>query len=261
MSPANVERAAMLLVEARRTHHAMQLPAPCRPQDLDEAYAIQNHVTAELALRCVGFKVGATSARVAAAEGAESPVSGRLFEPHVHNSPVRLAAGRFTSFRNCEVEFVVRLDRALTARDSGYTRAEVETAVGAIVPAIEIGDSRLTDRTTAGILCICADNSGGTELVLGEPCAAWRDIDLTTHGVSLLVDGALVASGTGAEVMGDPLASLHWLVEQRCALGETLDAGTLVATGSCTGINITPPGSAVVADFGSLGKVEIAFES
>jgi 2-keto-4-pentenoate hydratase len=260
MSPADIEQAASLLVEARRTHRAVHLPEQCRPHTLVDAYAIQERVTAELALPCAGFKVGATSARVAAAEGAESPVSGRLFEPHVHTAPVRLGADRFTSFRNCEVEFVARLDRTLTAREGGYDRAEIEAAVGAIMPAIEIGDSRLTDRTTAGILCICADNSGGTELVLGEPCASWRDVDLTAHAVSLLVDGTPVAHGTGAEVMGDPLASLHWLVGQRCELGESLAAGTLVATGSCTGINIAPPGSVVVADFGSLGTVEIAFE-
>jgi len=259
MSPEEVERAAGLIHAARVAKRATLLPDECRPRSLDEAYAIQDRVTALLDLPLAGWKVGATAPAVAKAEGASSPVAGRLFTPHVHRAPATLAAGRFTSFRNCEVEFVLHVMKDLPPRPGGYERAPLEAAIGALSPAIEIGDSRLSDRASAGIVAVCADNSGGTELVLGETTEHWLDWPLARHEVALRLNGATVATGSGADVMGDPVASLAWLVSHCSARGETIPAGSIVATGSCTGINIAAAGDVAEADFGALGIVSVTF--
>jgi 2-keto-4-pentenoate hydratase len=145
-------------------------------------------------------------------------------------------------------------------RTGSYTKEQVADAVDAIYPAIEIGDSRLIDRATAGMLAVCADNAGGTELVLGDEISAWQHLDLANHRAALWINDQEVAHGYGREVMDDPLNSLVWLVDQQMGWGHSVPAGSLVATGTCTGINIAQSGDAVTANFGVLGKVQIKFE-
>ncbi len=146
MSPEQIDQAARLLVNARRQHQKIRLPDTCRPKNEDEAYAVQQAVTDRLTLPLIGWKIAAASKAVAAAEGAAQAVSGRLFAPHVRRSPAIMGDHLFTSFRNCEVEFVFRIGRELPVRTGSYTKKQVADAVDAICPAVEIGDSRLIDR-------------------------------------------------------------------------------------------------------------------
>ena len=259
MSPEHILQAAELLFIARRQHTKILLPDVCRPQNQEEAYAIQHAVTERLHFPLVGWKIGAAARDVAEAEGAVQAVSGRLFAPHVHHSPVIMGSDLFTNFRNCELEFVYRLGYDLPVRAEAYTKAQLADAVDAIFPAIEIGDSRLADRSSAGMLAICADNAGGTELVLGDEITAWRNLDLAGHKAVLRINNVDVASGFGRDVMDDPLNSMIWLIVQQMMWGNPVPAGSLIATGSCTGINIAQAGDEVLADFGTLGEVWIKF--
>ncbi|MEE9589634.1 MAG: fumarylacetoacetate hydrolase family protein, partial [Hyphomicrobiaceae bacterium] len=77
--------------------------------------------------------------------------------------------------------------------------------------------------------------------------------------VSFSVDGEQVASGTGALVMGHPLNALAWTVSKLGAIGLALEAGQIVTTGTCTGVNFVKAGQHAVANFGGLGKVEAQF--
>ncbi len=259
MTLKDINRAADLLVQARRSASTVLLPPECRPDTLSDAYAIQNRATELINLPMAGWKIGAASRTVAQAEGARESVSGRLFTHNIHGSPATLGEGYFSSFRNCEVEFVLKMGRELAPGSTPYSLVEIEAAVDLLYPAIEIGDSRLADRQTAGFPTICADNAGGTHLVLGDPVHDWRDYDLVAHGASLVVDGVLVAEGRGGDVMGSPLLSLAWLVEQQTRWGSRVPAGSWIATGSCTGINMVPEGATAVADFGAMGQVTIDF--
>ncbi|MGI9385377.1 MAG: fumarylacetoacetate hydrolase family protein, partial [Methyloligellaceae bacterium] len=87
----------------------------------------------------------------------------------------------------------------------------------------------------------------------------WRGRDLAAQSVTLSVDGAFRAEGSGANVLGHPFNALDWLVETLRRRGLGLEAGAIVSTGTCTGINYVEPGQTAVADFGELGRVEVAF--
>jgi 2-keto-4-pentenoate hydratase len=76
--------------------------------------------------------------------------------------------------------------------------------------------------------------------------------------VRLLINGIEVASGNAAKAMGDPLSALTWLTNYRLLRGDGLRAGQIVSTGSLTGIHRVAPGDLVVADYGQLGRVELA---
>jgi 2-keto-4-pentenoate hydratase len=259
MDARAIERAAALLIEARRTRAPTDLPEACRPHSLDEAYAIQEAVTAGLGEAPVGWKIGATDAAVRALEGFAEPVAGRLFAGHVHAAPADLPAALFTTFRNCETEFAFRLARDLPPRQTPYRREEVVAAIATLHPAIEIGDTRYRDRAAMGGIGVCADNSGGTEFVRADGIAGWRDLDLPSRTVTLEVDGAVRAEGAGSAVMGDPVEALLWLANHLSRRGIGLEAGEIVTTGSCTGITKVDTGARARADFGDLGEVVIDF--
>ena len=259
MDAPAIARAAALLIEARRTRQPTDLPEACRPRSLEEAYAIQEAVTAGLGETPVGWKIGATDAAIRAQEGFDEPVSGRLFTGHVHAAPADLPAGLFTTFRNCETEFALRLGRNLPPRPEPYGRDEVMAAIATLHPAVEVGDTRYRDRAAMGGIGVCADNSGGTELVMADGIADWRGLDLPALTVALEVDGELRAEGSGRAVMGDPIEALVWLANHLSERNIGLQAGEIVTTGSCTGITKVEAGARVRADFGKLGKIAIHF--
>lgn len=259
MNADDIARAAALLIEARRTRQPIDLPDACRPRNLEEAYAIQEAVTAGLGEIPVGWKIGATDAAVRALEGFDEPVAGRLFDGHVHTAPADLPATLFTTFRNCETEFAFRLAHDLPPRDEPYGRSDILAAIATLHLAIEVGDTRYRDRARMGGIGVCADNSGGTEFVMADGIADWRGLDLPALTVVLLVDGERRAEGAGSAVMGDPIEAMVWLANhlRRRTIG--LRAGEIVTTGSCTGITKVNAGAEVRADFGDLGAVTVRF--
>jgi 2-keto-4-pentenoate hydratase len=106
---------------------------------------------------------------------------------------------------------------------------------------------------------LVADNGAHGAFVCGSGTTDWRGLDLPNHKITLYVDGQETASGTGVRVLGNPLVALTWLANDRAKRGESLTAGQIVTTGTCVGFNKVGPTAAVVADHGSLGRVELRF--
>ena len=136
----------------------------------------------------------------------------------------------------------------------------MSAAVDAVVPLIEICDTRLSEWRTRRIEEITADNAFNGGVVVGTAFEEWRNLDLASHLVTLSVDGDRKGEGTGALVLGHPLIALTWLANEMSRRGDGLRAGELVAAGTCTGLHFVQAGSTVVADFGTvLGQVTIRF--
>jgi 2-keto-4-pentenoate hydratase len=169
-----------------------------------------------------------------------------------------LPAARF-HHKAIESEFAFRFASGLAARASSYSREEVLAAIDALVPAIEVVGPRFTDLLFGRMPTAVADNTLNAAFVFGQPTTAWRDLDLPAHKVRLTVNGATAAEGCGADVLGDPVASLVWTVNHLSARGIAVEAGQIFSTGTTTGIVILKPGDQAVADFGRLGQVAVTF--
>ncbi len=66
-----------------------------------------------------------------------------------------------------------------------------------------------------------------------------------------------MAEGVGANALGDPLNVLEWTANHLSALGDGIKAGEVVSTGTCTGVTPIAAGETLIADFGTLGRVEV----
>ncbi len=253
------ERAAELLHTARRNCRPIaELPADCRPMTAAEAYRAQDAFLAQSGDRVAGLKIGATSDRAQAFLATDAPFAGCVLSRDVFDSPATLPAGRFP-FRLIEPEFAVRLGRDLPAGDTAYDGATVADAVASLHPAIELVTSGLADWAHQGVLSLIADNGVNGALVLGPACSAWRDFDLPHHTVALRVNGVPAGEGVGANTLGGPMNALAWLANHRAARGLGLAAGQVITTGVVTPFVELAAGDEAVADFGSLGTVELRF--
>jgi 2-keto-4-pentenoate hydratase len=252
-----LDKAAERLMAARRSHR----PTPGLPEvaTFDDAYAVQVAFRSQWGDQVIGHKVGCSSEQSQRLVNSPGPIAGSLFRASLWQEPAALDASRFF-VTGVEAEFGFRLGADLPPRATPYTREEVSAAVDAVVPVIEICDTRLADWRTRRIEEITADNAFNGGLVAGRPFEDWRHLDLGSHEVSLSIDGETKGRGTGALVLGHPLLALTWLANELSRRGEGMRASALVAAGTCTGLHFANPDSTVVADFGStLGRVTIHF--
>lgn len=263
---AKCEAASKLLVSHWQAGTVLEsLPSAFRPGDRAEGYAVQALVerTSHSGLR--GWKIAATSTAGQKHIGVDGPLAGRLLGEMVFADGASLPFGN-NRMRVAEPEFVFTMARDLAPRAEAYSQAEIMDAVADLHCGIEVPDSRFADFVTAGAPQLIADNACAHAYVLGPAAPdGWRDIDLAAHRVTGHVsspDGRRYSrDGIGANVLGDPRIAMTWLVNELSRFGMTLRRGQFVTTGTCLVPLEIGPGDAVLADFGTLGRVSLQFQT
>ena len=217
-----------------------------------DAYRVQDALAAKAgAVRA--WKVSALIPEQQRGYPTDRPVGGALFASFCHDTPARVALKDLVGpLMECEIAFL--LGRDLPPRATPYTRAEIADAVDAIVPAIEIADCRLS--ADAPDLLKLADDMGNGAFVMGAAVRDWRGVDLNGREVVLTLNGSEVARGPCAKVLGDPLMGVVGLANAQPLPAGGLKRGQIVTTGTCITPIATKAG-AYVADFGTLGRVEL----
>jgi 2-keto-4-pentenoate hydratase len=252
MSAERVEHAAALLLRARKEGVALPAEATSLPlESRAEAYRVQALLAAELG-PVAGWKTGAPSPEA-------EPIIAPIFEDLVHVSPARLEATRFHRL-GIEAEIAFRLGRDLPVRGWPYAREDIIGAIDAMLPAIEIVDSRCGAFEQLDPSWQLADNQINGGLVIGAAKLDWRRLDPEAQPVTLAVDGAMVVSGKGGNSAGDPLRLLVWMANNVGDHCGGLRAGQVI-TASLTGLRFVVPGAAVRAELPGLGAVEARFDA
>lgn len=256
----HARQAAGRLLDAWRTATPIDaLPAEVRPASRADGYRIQQAVLAASGERAWGWKIAATSRAGQQHIGVDGPLGGRLFASQIDapGAEVSLTGNRM---RVAEIEFAFRMARELAPQSRPYGRDEVLQAVDALLPSIEVPDSRLTIVEQAGAPQLIADNACAWRFVPGAPApASWREADLAAWRVNTRVGTRYQREGLGSNVLGDPCAALVWLVNELSAQGIAVEAGQVITTGTCVAPLQVEPGDHVAADFGTLGQVDIRF--
>jgi len=246
---------AAALLDAYRSRQPIE-PLTGRFDDLtlDDAYQIQLlQVEQWLAdgARVKGHKVGLTSAAMQRQMGVASPDYGHLLDTMFWLEHEPIPASVFVQPRvEPEVAFV--LDEPLSG--PGVTVADAVTAVGFVLPALELIDSRIRDWKI-GLADTIADNASSGGVVLGSKPTALSAVDLRLSGCNLRKNGELAGTGAAGAVLGSPLSSLVWLANTLGARGVVLEAGHVILPGSITASIPVTAGDTVTATFAGLGSV------
>lgn len=244
---------AAKLAQARATSRPLALSDDDGTvRSVAEAYRVQDALAATQGV-AKGWKVSALVPDQQRLYATDHPVAGPLFAPFFHHAPARVALNAFiTPLLECEIAFL--LGRDLPPRAQPYERAQIEAAVEAIVPAMEIADCRW--RADAPDLLKLADDMGNGAFVAGVPLRDWHDIDLRQHDVVLRLGSAEIVCGPCAKVLGDPLQGVVALANAQPLAAGGLKRGQIVTTGTCT-VPLPLKAGDYVADFGDLGRVAL----
>lgn len=253
---ATLRELAAALREAERHGRAIPPLSVDNPGlTIADAYAIQalNVRARGQQAPVVGHKIGLTSPAMQEMLGVGEPDYGALHRDRVLPSGASVATAPLIAPRvEPEWAFVLGAD----LEGPGVTLADVRAAAEAVMPALEVIDSRIADWRI-GLVDTIADNASGHCAVLGAERHALDAVDLAASTVELRVDGEPVQRGTGAAVLGDPALAVAWLADALAEHGTALRAGHVVLSGSITAAVPLTAGAHVEADFGALGTVEV----
>lgn len=253
MTAFDANAAGATLLAARKSAAKVAWPGN-GPSSAADAYGVQAAMARLVGGGVPGWKVGNMLSAQQEKSGIAVVTSGALLSPWFEPSPARWKLTDFVTPK-LECEFAFKLGADLPKRDTPYSRDEVANAVASLHPAIEIFDTRQASPTPYGNFADCMASGG---FVYGAGTSDWRKLDLAAHKLTLSLDGTIVATGSGNEILGDPFAALVFLANNPPPWSE-LRAGAIVTTGSCiVPYAATKPGT-FVADFNSLGTVELVY--
>jgi 2-keto-4-pentenoate hydratase len=245
--PAAVARRLIRAHKAAMAVPHAQVLAP----DSAAAYAVQDAMMRGLGL-VGGWKVGAKGL---SAEPACAP----LPATGVFATGATLVGPRWR-MRGIEVEVAVRLRRDLVPASGTPDPAVFHEAFDAVLPVIEVVETRLADWHDSAALAQLADLQSHGALVVGAPAPLDPgELNLRTLEAYLAFDGQPVASTRGGNPALDIWRLLGWLARHCAQRGRPLRAGDVITTGSCTGMLFAPEGAHVQAQLAGIGLVEVRF--
>lgn len=238
---------AAALVQAWRGRGTVLLGAQLEPRNLASAYQTQQRVLAGRGVAAGGWKIGA--------KAPDAPVRGApLPRPGIHADGARIERRDFAVL-GLEVEIYFIFGRDLLPQDAPLSPAEVLASLAWVGTAIEIVSSRISRWPDAAPLCQLADLQNHGALVLGEALPYREDLDWLAPATSLSLGGAPLFDGAGANPAGDPRRLLCWLVGHCREQGLALPRGSVVTTGSYSGMQFPADGGQVRGAIAALPPV------
>lgn len=255
-----IAAAAAALYDARTSLRPFGgFPPGCAPRDEAEGYAVQDALHERLHERgpLVGSKIGCTTRVMQAFLGIAAPCAGGIFAKTVYATDAEVPHDAFVR-PGVECELAVVLGDDLPHDDVPLDRERVARAIDACMAAIEIVDDRYVDYASLGAPALIADDFFGAGCVLG-PRRRFDPRDLAAVGASMLVNGRTAGTGSGADILGEPLEALAWLARHRADRGDPLRAGELVLLGSVVQTQWIARGDDVEIVNARLGTVRARF--
>ena len=225
----------------------------------EDAYAIQlANVTRRVAAgeKVAGKKVGLTALAMQKMLGVDQPDFGHLFENMRIEDGGEVAVDTLIQPRvECEIGII--LGRSL--RGPGLSDLDVYNATDALVPMLEIVDSRIENWKIKFVDTV-ADNGSSARFVVGKNRLKPLGVDTRLIGVVFEKNGELMGTGAGAAVLGaNPYRAVAWLANTLADAGLELNAGDVIMPGALCAMVPVVRGDVTSANFGHLGTVSARF--
>lgn len=259
MTPADAKHWVDYLLDAADRGVAVEAissldPGP-GPLGVEEAYQVQACLLERRLGRgetLVGAKLGFTSLAKQRQMGVSEPVYGWLTDRSILAEDDLRLSELIHPRAEPEIVFYIREDLA----GADVSADDVIDATCALGGGIEVIDSRYKDFRFS-LSDVIADNTSVARVRLGAQVVAPEGIDLSEVRCSFDVDGDVVASATGAELLGGPAACVALLVRHLHRFGRGIEAGWTVLAGAPTDAQHLSAGMVVAARYSHFGEVKL----
>jgi 2-keto-4-pentenoate hydratase len=255
--------AAALLVGSRLSGAMLgPLPSSLVPADENVAYQVQRAASGLLSAagygRQAGWKIGCTTEVMQAYLGISSPCAGRMFQARVWHGRHAFATSPPRRL-GVECEIAVRMGSDLPQRGTPYEPADAAGAVAACMAAIEVVQDRYEDYPALDTPTLIADDFFHHSAVIGGQIEDFPPDRLREVTASMSINGQVVGSGAGSDIMGEPLTVLAWLANGCISWGTPIQAGDIILLGSLVQTNWVEAGDTVVIHNEPFGEVRADF--
>jgi 2-keto-4-pentenoate hydratase len=247
---ADADTFASALLAARMSGAKLAATPANVPQTDADAYKVQDIVRAKLG-PTEGWKVGAANAT---SEPNCAPVlKGGIIVAGSGGIPLSIPVPRPTGI---EVEIAFRMAKAFPASTVAPSAAEVLAGIGSAHVAMELCAARLADGMKAPPKALLADSGMNLGFIMGPEVKDWRKVDAHKQIARAWVDNKAAVETTAGHTHKDLAALLVWLVGHVVTKRGGLNAGSVVATGSWTGLHWVDHAANVAAEFPGVGRLE-----
>ena len=265
MDNSKINKAAETLYNSRvNLKRIRELPKDCIPKSIKEAYDIQDELTnryisADKNTLLIGKKIGCTNKAAQVQLNIKESFFGNMFSNNISKSNCTINSEKyFSPFVEPEFSFVMKNE--LDISKAPYNPQIVYESVSAVLPSIELVDSRFEDWTIIGVSNLIADNAVHAHWIYGNEKKNLNHFNFNNHSVYLFINGKLIDKGNASNVMGNPINSLTWLINNLALIGKSLPKNFYISTGTCTPAIPIKKGDNVMADFGKLGNVSFIYK-
>jgi 2-keto-4-pentenoate hydratase len=247
--------AAAILVERRINGvQSDRLPEVCRPQNLEQALAIQAAVTA-LWCEQMDDTVGGWKCLQ---PPEDKLIVGPIYTRTIDSvAPVSLWPKGDRARIEPELAFI--FGRDLPPRAEPYTPADVDAAIARTHMALELINSRYADPASCDFAEMLADGLVNQGLFIGPEVGAENARGASSFTITMTCANGEVIERQGQHPNTHPRAPLYWLAEFLRSRGEGIVAGQAVITGSYAGVIEVPLNTHIQIDYAGLGSMQLSF--
>jgi len=226
---------------------------------MDEAYEAQaelyNLMRNEAGFsEFAGHKVALTSPAIQEMCGVDQPAYGAIFREFVHANEHVADPADFIRF-GIEFEVAFQIGETLPSADESYDAETVLPFIESAMPAFELIDDRDADYAHLDGISILCDRCWCNGIVLGEAVTDITHLNFSNLRSEVEWNGTVDEEGNTGWVLENPLNSIAFVANHLIALGQQLQAGEIVMTGSALKTRFPIAGDKAIYRVDGLGEV------
>lgn len=237
------------------------IPFDCIPKNEEDSYLIQKNLhkmfDKTFKDKVIGMKIGCTTPIMQKYLNIKTPCAGRIRSKNCFSSYIQVPFDDFVKV-GVECELAVSLSSDLYFKNQ-ISDDYLYNTIDKVIAAIEIVDDRYYDWNSLGANQLIADDFFNSGCVLGDSISINKLKDLKKLEGIMYINNKTVGTGTGIDIMGNPIAALRWIIGRKDIIEDFLPRGSIVLLGSMVQTKWLHKGDEVKVLISEIGESSVRF--